>query len=320
MHATAIEKNELGIKERIFSLLMLSSNDWIIRTHNKILDFKNGTIANIIEINDYGDIIDTAWGGSYALSYKHNHILLIGRDTLFAWNRSDYNFKVSKISNQLKAHANFPNSVLRPFRASIDSTERISILLEIQVSGHSPFWADLEVKDDLTSRWITDQPKHLYAGDYPMEAWQEINKTTDLPDISDISSINNKLLVFTTGFHTAYGKYDMHYCILTTVDENGNSNGKQVSFESSFGFFSSDKKWLIIKPLYRKGDTKGKTFLLNLETYVKTALNLPRGLSKYRILDIYENTILLSNDNFGKYPAYHLPDKESLVLVEVNTN
>lgn len=320
MNETTIKKFELDFNERIFSLVMLSSSDWIIRTHYKIIDFKDNAVSKIIEINDFGYIIDTYWGGNYALSFKHNHILLIGRDNLFTWDRNNYSFKVSKTSNKLDKHKNFPNCDLRPFRATSDTSDKISILLQTQVSGESPFWADLEVKSDLTNRWFTDQPNHLNARDYPLNFWQTVNKGNEAPDISDIVLKNSNLSIFTTGFHTAYGKYDMDYSIMTSVNEKARSIGSQLSFESAFGFFSSDKKWLILKPLFSKGETKGNTFLLNLETNKKTILKLPRGLSKYRILDIFNETLLLSNDCYGKYPNYNLADNEKLTLIEIKNN
>jgi hypothetical protein len=320
MSETTLKKFELDFDERIFSSVMLSPTEWIIRTHNKIIDFKDSSVSKIIEINDFGDIIDTFWGGNYALSFKHNHILLIGRDRLFAWDRNNYSFKVSETSNKLNKHTDFPNSDLRPYRASTDNSDVISVLLQTQVSGESPFWADIEVKSDLTNRWLTDQPKHLNARDYPLKFWQTINKSNETPDISDLVLMNKNLSIFTTGFHKAYGKYDMDYSIMTSLDENASSIGKQLGFESAFGSFSSDKNWLILKPLHSKGETKGKTFLVNIETNKKTILKLPRGLSKYRILDIFNETLLLSNDSYGKYPNYNLADNEKLTLIEIKNN
>jgi len=317
MNETTVKKFELALNERIFNSVMLSPADWIIRTHNKIFDFKNSRISKVLEINDYGDIIDTFWGGDYALSFKHNQILLVGIDKLFAWDRVNYSFKMSEISNELKRHRNYQNSDLRPFRASAGHSDKITILFQTQVSGNSPFWAGIEVKNDLTARWLTDQPGHLNAKDFPLKFWQTINKMNDTPDISDLALMNNNLSIFTTGFHTAYGKYDMDYSIMTSVDEKGRSIGKQLNFESTFGFFSSDKKWLILKPLYKKGETKGKSFLLNLASNTKTRFDYPRGLSKYRILDIYDETILLSNDNYGKYPHFNLGENENLKIIEI---
>ena len=315
-----IEKFELELHERIFNSVMLSPTDWIIRTHNKIIDFRDGKVSKVLEINDYGEIIDTYWGGNYALSYLHGHILLIGIDKVYAWDRTDHSFKMSQIANELTAHRNFPDCDLRPFRATTNDSNTIAILLQTQSVGDSPFWAELEVSDDLSGRWIMEQPKHLNRSDYPLERYQLISGLDNIPDISDIAFIGDDLCVHTTGFHRAYGKYDMDYSILSRIDGEGRAIGKQYGFESSFGYFSSDKKWLILKPLYKKGETKGKQFLFDLETNMKKLFNCPRGLSDHRILDVHGGTMLLSNDSKGKYPDYTLPESETLVLTAIKSS
>ena len=297
---------------------MLSDSEWVVRTTHKILHFKNDQFLKEIEINDYGNIIDSFWGGDYAFCILRNRATLIGINKCYCWDLEDYTFNEYNIQNTLEKSPNHPNTSLHPFKASVNlENNSIWILLASQVLGDSALYAELSISNSIDFDWKAKHANHLTAKDYPRKIQHLTNSRYEAPDISDLCLLNDKRLCFTTGFHTAYGKYDMDYSILTEIDHNEKSIKQNVSIESCFGYFSSDKNTIIIKPLYKKGESKGKMFLRNLLTFEPEHLKFPRGTTQFRILDVFEGTVLLSNDSQGRYPAYSTKGEDNLQILKM---
>ncbi|MEM6265442.1 MAG: hypothetical protein AAGI38_23270 [Bacteroidota bacterium] len=315
-----IETYNLGFQERIFDKIMLSESEWLIRTRNKIVHFKDSIVKKTIQINQFGDIVDTAWGGDYAFCAFSNYAILIGIDRCFCWELDNYNFNESLIVNAPPEKYSNPSKLLRPFKASAnEATGEIWVLFQSAVAGDSYLFASLHFAKDRKIKWSDRQVKNLRKDDYPIKKYQLVNDEYEAPNVSDICLIEEKKFCFTTGFHKAYGKYDMDYSILTEINNHQRSVFQSKCEESCFGLFSSDRNYLLLKPLHKNGMTKGKMYVKKLFRDELIPLKYPRGTAKYRILDIFGNIILMSNDSFGNYPMYYLHKKESLKLFRLRT-
>ena len=71
------------------------------------------------------------------------------------------------------------------------------------------------------------------------------------------------------------------------------------------GKFSGDRVWLVLSPIFKNDEWKGKQKLLRLSDLALIDFTMPRGYASFRVLDIWENRAFLSNE------------KGSLVLCEI---
>lgn len=62
------------------------------------------------------------------------------------------------------------------------------------------------------------------------------------------------------------------------------------------GKFSADKKYLILSPIFKTGEWKGKQKLLRLSDLELLDITLPRGYSKFRVLDIFDENVFISDE------------------------
>ena len=62
------------------------------------------------------------------------------------------------------------------------------------------------------------------------------------------------------------------------------------------GKFSADKKYLIISPIFKTDEWKGKQKLLRLSDLELLDIILPRGYSKFRVMDIFDEHAFISDE------------------------
>jgi len=62
------------------------------------------------------------------------------------------------------------------------------------------------------------------------------------------------------------------------------------------GKFSADKKYLILSPIFKTDEWKGKQKLLRLSDLELLDITLPRGYSKFRVLDIFDENAFISDE------------------------
>ncbi len=62
------------------------------------------------------------------------------------------------------------------------------------------------------------------------------------------------------------------------------------------GKFSADKKYLIISPIFKTDEWKGKQKLLRLSDLELLDITLPRGYSKFRVMDIFDEHAFISDE------------------------
>ena len=62
------------------------------------------------------------------------------------------------------------------------------------------------------------------------------------------------------------------------------------------GKFSAQKEYLILSPIFKTDEWKGKQKLLRLSDLELLDITLPRGYSKFRIMDIWDNHVFISDE------------------------
>ena len=62
------------------------------------------------------------------------------------------------------------------------------------------------------------------------------------------------------------------------------------------GKFSADKEYLILSPVFKTDEWKGKQKLLRLSDGELIDINLPRGYSKFRVMDVREDRVFISDE------------------------
>ena len=62
------------------------------------------------------------------------------------------------------------------------------------------------------------------------------------------------------------------------------------------GKFSADKKYLILSPIFKTGEWKGKQKSLRLSDLELLDITLPRGYSKFRVMDIFDENVFISDE------------------------
>ena len=62
------------------------------------------------------------------------------------------------------------------------------------------------------------------------------------------------------------------------------------------GKFSADKKYLILSPIFKTDEWEGKQKLLMLSDLELLDITLPRGYSKFRVLDIFDENAFISDE------------------------
>jgi hypothetical protein len=226
---------------------------------------------------------------------RDNYVWLINFKEAHRWNLECAEYTCINIQNPPEIFPDNPRLRLR--LAGKSNSDTIPFLVETNVIGETPYFILLKYgKNEL--QWVVNTIKCLNIHDYPMKVQHIANPDIyTYNDLSDIAWRNGNLLIYTTGFHKAYGKYPMDYSIHSHIDRDGRLVEKLFQTENCFGRFSSDLKYIVMKPLYKKSATKGKQFLVNLQNMEVEEVKLPKGFTNYFIHDNKEDLCLLSNTN-----------------------
>ena len=62
------------------------------------------------------------------------------------------------------------------------------------------------------------------------------------------------------------------------------------------GKFSADKEYLILSPVFKTDEWKGKQKLLRLSDNELLDITFPRGFTKYRIMDVWDDSVFISDE------------------------
>jgi len=94
----------------------------------------------------------------------------------------------------------------------------------------------------------------------------------------------------------------MDFSSLLRVDETAQRVDLVLDVdESSFGYICASLDKVLITPLYKSGRRKGKQSFFDLENGTEVSVKLPRGMSKYKIVESFDQYYWLrDNDRFSQ--------------------
>lgn len=302
----------------IHDTFIINTNEvllWVAQSHPEemglyIFHLKDRKVNKKINLRKH---IGFKWfnGKEFALSYKDSNIMLVSFDEIHSWDINSFKyFKTEIAKNSLR---DFPDRQISNVRLT-GQTESTSIpfLLETMVDGETPFYAILDLSQPQNPKWTHNLPFYLNRDEFPLKVEHIYNQDLyHYHDISSISIINNTIHCYTTGFHTAYGKYSMDYSVYAKLDKHAKI---QYEVDNCFGNFSSDLNYVILKPLYKKGLTKGRQFLFDINSKKEIMIDLPHGYAKWFIHDIKGDFALLSNSQTVNQNQFNKSRVDSLKI------
>ncbi|MFZ6781238.1 hypothetical protein ACO0LD_30755 [Undibacterium sp. Ji83W] len=109
---------------------------------------------------------------------------------------------------------------------------------------------------------------------------------------SDASWTGQGYLMYGVGFDAPHFRTGMQFSRLLRVDQNGIATDATDSLlsldEPCYGHLCADARHLLLKPMYKNKERKGRESLVALDTMQETPLELPKAMKKLKLIDIYD--------------------------------
>ena len=179
----------------------------------------------------------------------------------------------------------------------VSDSDQIPVCFEDQVyTNHARNFALLEFdRENKQAKWTTYShidKKDLSHHDMSSDA---------CPKIDSMKSWKQELYAFTSGeSQTSVNKWGMDYYALVKISSDGRiiekllesehlkASGKKAGVNGIF----TDSPYLILSPLFKNDDWKGKQKLFSLATREWCDIALPRGMSKHKLQNMTDNFCL----------------------------
>lgn len=125
--------------------------------------------------------------------------------------------------------------------------------------------------------------------------------TDNTPKIDSLKLSNQEIYVFISGESTtSVNKWGMDYYALAKISADGkvleilleSDDLKRDGKKGGVNGYFTDSEYVILKPLFKNGDWKGKQKLFSLTTGEYFDLAFPRGMSKHQVQNISGKTYL----------------------------
>ena len=117
----------------------------------------------------------------------------------------------------------------------------------------------------------------------------------DMPKIDSLKMANGELYAFISGESTtSVNKWGMDYYALAKISADGrvrevileSDNLKRLGKKGGVNGLFTDSSYVIMTPLFKNDDWKGKQRLFSLNTREYFDIGLPRGMTKHRVQNI----------------------------------
>ena len=129
------------------------------------------------------------------------------------------------------------------------------------------------------------------------------DRTDETPKIDSLKIIDKDIYVFTSGESTtSVNKWGMDYYALAKISKDGTviekllesdslkQDGKKGGVNGKF----TDSDYVIMTPLFKTDDWKGKQKLFSLTAREYFDIGLPRGMSKHKVQNISRDSCITS--------------------------
>ncbi|MGJ1262361.1 hypothetical protein [Sphingobacterium spiritivorum] len=314
---------KLEIKER-FSL---PEKSYILDRRSIILD--NGTFVTLAEelegvalvTLDNGHMRKVIADSSDALENHHNMMLFAFKSQI-GMVEDLSNLKLFNTDLNISAEITITGKELFSEYSMFGLTPRISgvsaigqinntyaiIFSEPITSQNNRYLAFLHIDfSKQTAHW--QQIISLNADDYPMDRFggfeaEEIPK--EAPIIGHVISTDNKLLAFAEGSDTmSLNRYGMDFYTYGEIDSSGkliNRLLEQKGFKRDTkkhgvrGVFTSSLQYLILTPVFKSDEWKGKQKLLSIQDNKLLDIELPRGFKDFKVIEHFKEQYWLTDN------------------------
>lgn len=140
-------------------------------------------------------------------------------------------------------------------------------------------------------------------------------RSKELTIINDLIVYDNKKFAYVVGEGnciTSITKYGMTYYALIEIDDEGKILSSKISSgnlhkkyqdekrRGILGKFTASRDFVILTPIVKNNEWKGRQKLFNMKTETLLDIKLPRGYSKYTVVDYKDNCFFIWNYKEGK--------------------
>ena len=129
------------------------------------------------------------------------------------------------------------------------------------------------------------------------------DRTDETPKIDSLKIIDKDIYVFTSGESTtSVNKWGMDYYALAKISKDGtvieklleSDSLKQDGKKGGVNGIFTDSDYVIMTPLFKTDDWKGKQKLFSLTAREYFDIGLPRGMSKHKVQNISRDSCITS--------------------------
>ncbi|WP_293916238.1 MULTISPECIES: hypothetical protein [unclassified Sphingobacterium] len=314
---------KLAIKDRF----TLPENSYILDRRSIVLD--NGTFVTLVEELEGVTLVTLANGhmrkivaDSSEAFENHHNMMLFAFKAQIGLVEDLSNLKLFNTDLDISAEISIMGKELFGAYSMFGLTPRISgvsaigqikntyaiIFSEPITSQNNRYLAFLHIDfDKQTAQW--QQVISLNADDYPMDRFggfeaEEIPK--EPPIIGHVISMDNKLLAFAEGSDTmSLNRYGMDFYTYGEIDSSGkliNRLLEQKGFKRDTkkhgvrGVFSSSQQYLILTPVFKSDEWKGKQKLFSIKDNNLLDIELPRGSKDFKVIEHFNEEFWLTNN------------------------
>ncbi|EEI93131.1 hypothetical protein HMPREF0765_1268 [Sphingobacterium spiritivorum ATCC 33300] len=314
---------KLAIKER-FSL---PETSYILDRRSIILD--NGTFVTLAEDLEGVALVTLANGHMHTIiadssdAFENHHSMMLlafksqiglleDLSTLKIWNTDlDISAEISITGKELfNTYSMFG---LTPRISGVSAIGQINntyaiIFSEPIASQNNRYLAFLHIDfSKQTAQW--QQVISLNTEDYPMDrfgGFEAEDMPEDPPIIGHVISMDDKLLAFAEGSDTmSLNRYGMDFFTYGEIDSSGkliNRLLEQKGFKRDTkkhgvrGVFTSSQQYLILTPVFKSDEWKGKQKLLSIQDNKLLDIELPRGFKDFKVIEHFNEEYWLTDN------------------------
>lgn len=158
-----------------------------------------------------------------------------------------------------------------------------------------------------TAKWHMRQPPALIP-------YRNHATTTGYTCFSHAAWIGNSGLVYVVGNTRPHPILGMEFSALVRIDENAQVLETLLELqEPCYGYLVADLDKLLITPMHKNKERKGKQTFIDLTTWTESTISLPKGCAKLKVIDCFDGHVWLANVPLDR--AYDSNSEESATFV-----
>ena len=216
---------------------------------------------------------------------------------LYYYTSFDNNPEKITIKNSGLFTKTIPKSAQIRHNAIITDTNILPVCFEDKLYTHNArYYGFLEI--DLTQK----SAKWLEFSNIDYRAFPFHRDKTDPPKIDSLLLLKNELFAFVSGSTLSVAKWGMDYYGLVKISTQGkvlekyldsgnlNMGGKKRGVN---GTFAINRDFLIMTPVFKSDDWKGKQKIFSLKTKDFFEFELPRETTNFKVVQVIENSFWL---------------------------